>query len=158
MVEPPSAPDPALPPSFLSPQPTHPASSGAMDPSTLPHPFTSLFGPPLTWALGKVLGASVPQLPGPELHRPAGPEGRGAIGLLQLCKGKSQWVEGKSGGPADSNHSFYLQPVIQLSFRTPEPQEGRGKPPSVLSTLTFVQAAMIGRKVALGLGSKHLHS
>lgn len=46
-------------------------------------------GPPLTWALGKVLGASVARLAGPELRRVAGPEQWGAVGLVQLCKTKS---------------------------------------------------------------------
>lgn len=104
LAELPSAPDPTEPPASClhtpltqPPQGQEQPPVGAVDAYTLPLPPTSLLGPPLTWALGKVLGASVPQLRGPELQRAACLEGRGAVGLLQLCKGKSQRVGGKPG-------------------------------------------------------------
>lgn len=94
--EPPSAPHPSLPPAQPSPQlpaPTpHPSPSSRPAEASCrgwwapaPHLTASL---PLTWALGKVLGAFISCLPGPELHRVAAPEQRGAVGLVQLCKGR----------------------------------------------------------------------
>lgn len=62
---------------------------GLVGPTPRLTPSFASQGPPLTWALGKVLGASVAQVAGPELRRVAGPEQWGAVRLVQLCKTKS---------------------------------------------------------------------
>ena len=57
---------------------------GLVGPTPRRTPSFASQGPPLTWALGKVLGASVAQLAGPELRGVAGPEQWGAVGLALL--------------------------------------------------------------------------
>lgn len=62
----------------------------------------------------------------------AGPEQRGAVGLVQLCKAKSRWLEAKPGcalqtSTTGSSFSF----VIQLSFRVLEPRGKREEPLSI---------------------------
>ena len=69
---------------------------GLVGPTPRRTPSFASQGPPLTWALGKVLGASVAQLAGPELRRVAGLEQWGAVGLVQLCKTKSWGAGGQS--------------------------------------------------------------
>lgn len=75
--------------------------------------------------------------------------------LLACCSSAKARVSGwgaSQGGPFNPNHTLYLQPVIQLSFRVPEPREKREEPPSILCTFTFIQEAMIREEGGTRLG------
>lgn len=93
-----------------------------MGPTACSPPHFSLRDP-LTWACRKVLGGSISQLPGPEFHGVAAPEQWGAVGLVQLCKGKGWQLGNMPGWVSQSLSGSVIRFVIHFSLLNLDPEK-----------------------------------